>query len=75
MKLLIKIKRWILNKTVCKVKGHELLYFEHNGFIKYSLWTNRPIPLFQAKCRRCNRYYGKKFKEDKLLLEGMEKQC
>lgn len=57
-----KIKRWILNKTVCKVKGHAGLIYENNGFIKYSLWQNNPILLYQRKCERCNRYHGRKIK-------------
>lgn len=64
MKLLIKIKRWILNKTVCKIKGHQGKPFaEHNGFEKGTLMTHNPKPLFQRKCKRCNRYYGKKIKQ------------
>lgn len=57
-KILIKIKRFILKNTICKSKGHDHDYtLYHNGYVKYT-----DIPLFQKKCKRCNRYFGKKIK-------------
>ena len=58
MKFLIKLKRLFLKNTICKIKGHEHDYtLYHNGRVKYT-----DIQLYQHKCKRCNRYFGKKIK-------------
>ena len=58
MKFLIKLKRLFLKNTICNIKGHKHDYtLYHNGWVKYT-----DIPLYQHKCIRCNRYFGKKIK-------------
>ena len=59
MKFLIKLKRLFLKNTICKTKGHKHDFFTlyHNGFVYCT-----DIPLYQHKCIRCNRYFGKKIK-------------
>ena len=57
----IKLKRLFHLHITCRIKGHdnEFTMF-HNGWKKGTMNTHNPIPLYQAKCKRCNRYYGDK---------------
>lgn len=61
----IKVKRWFMLAFICKFKGHNHSYeYHHNGYKKGTFGTRKPIPLYQKKCNRCNRFYGKKIGND-----------
>jgi len=60
----IRFKRWVLLKTICKSKGHKNDYtYSHNGFKKGTFRTHNQKPLYQKKCDRCNRFFGKKIED------------
>ena len=58
-KTILRLIRIIQFNTICKIKGHNNYYgMYHNGFKKGTFNTNIEIPLYQGKCKRCNRFNG-----------------
>lgn len=55
-----KVKRLFLLMFLCRISNHTGNKFYFNGFKKGTSQTSIPICLFQKKCTRCNRFYGKK---------------
>ena len=67
-----KLKRLVMFWTVCKIKGHKESYMLfHNGFKKGTYRTHKQKPLYQMKCERCNRFFGKK---ERCRMTDLEKK-